>query len=59
MWVRRIERKYTVRNGNSISKYYYYWYKSKRMGNRVISECIGSATEKEYLDQIAKKKVEQ
>ncbi|MHA2249851.1 MAG: hypothetical protein ACXAD7_05790 [Candidatus Kariarchaeaceae archaeon] len=56
MYVRRITRRWTIRNGEVKSKTYYYWYKSKRIGSKVISECIGPATEVDYYSQDGKEK---
>ncbi len=48
MWVRKIVRSWKTKTGKSNKKTYYYWYKSVRRGKRVISECIGPATETDY-----------
>ena len=49
MYIRRITRNWVNKSGETITKIYYYWYQSKRIGNKVISECIGPATEEDYL----------
>ena len=58
VWVRRILRQYSLGNGQVKSKYYYYWYKSKRIGKKVISESFGPASEKDYLHQLKKRNEE-
>jgi hypothetical protein len=47
MYVRKIVRQWET-NGKAKTKVYYYWYKSKRIGDKVISECVGPATEEDY-----------
>ena len=56
MWVRKISRTWKGKNGNRVVKEYYYWYKSVRKGNRVISQCIGPASEQEYRDYLVRAK---
>ncbi|MHA2029924.1 MAG: hypothetical protein ACXAC2_17780 [Candidatus Kariarchaeaceae archaeon] len=38
--------------GKKIEKTYYYWYKSIRRGTRVISECVGPASETDYIEYL-------
>ncbi len=52
MWVRKIVRVWKNKTGMEIKKTYYYWYKSIRRGKRVVSECIGPATEADYIEYI-------
>ncbi|MDH5404425.1 MAG: hypothetical protein OEY49_18135 [Candidatus Heimdallarchaeota archaeon] len=49
MYIRKIVRSWVTSEGEKKSKTYYYWYKSKRIGDTVISECVGPATEQEYI----------
>ena len=48
MYIRKIARKWKNKDGKVCEKNYYYWYKSIRIGEKVISECLGKATAQEY-----------
>jgi hypothetical protein len=50
MYVRKILRSWMTKTGEKKQKVYYYWYQSKRVGSRVISNCIGPATESDYKE---------
>lgn len=49
VYIRKIVRRWRTKTGDIREKSYYYWYKSRRIGDKVISECMGRATEEEYL----------
>ncbi len=48
VYVRKITRTWKNKSGDTKQKDYYYWYKSRRIGDKVISECIGKATKADY-----------
>ena len=52
MFIRKLTRSWVNKSGEYQSKTYFYWYKSKREGNKVISEFIGPATEQEYVEYV-------
>ncbi|MHA2098508.1 MAG: hypothetical protein ACW99A_07460 [Candidatus Kariarchaeaceae archaeon] len=52
VWVRKIVRVWKTKAGKKIEKTYYYWYKSIRRGTRVISECVGPASETDYIEYL-------
>ena len=52
MWVRKMMRAWRTKTGVEVKKNYYYWYKSVRKGNRVVSECKGPASEKDYNEYL-------
>jgi hypothetical protein len=49
VYIRKITRSWKTKEGKSKSRSYYYWYKSRRIGDKVISECVGRASEEEYI----------
>ncbi len=49
VYIRKIVRKWKTKEGKVKERSYYYWYKSRRIGDKVISECVGRASEEEYL----------
>ncbi len=48
VYVRKITRTWKNKSGVVKQKDYYYWYKSRRIGDKVISECIGKATKADF-----------
>jgi hypothetical protein len=48
MYIRKITRKWKNKDGSESEKNYFYWYKSTRIGEKVISECLGKASESDY-----------
>ena len=49
VYIRKITRKWKTKEGSPKERSYFYWYKSRRIGDKVISESIGRASEDEYL----------
>jgi len=49
VYIRKITRSWKTSDGKKKEKTYFYRYQSKRIGKQVISECLGPATEEEYL----------
>lgn len=55
MYIRKITRKWKNKDGSESEKSYFYWYKSTRIGDKVISECLGKASEEDYKKLHAEK----
>jgi len=50
VYIRKIKRSWKTADGTKKEKTYFYRYRSKRVGETVISICLGPATEEEYLE---------
>jgi len=49
VYIRKMERKWVTKEGEIKFRIYYYKYASRRIGSKVISECLGASNEEEYL----------
>jgi hypothetical protein len=46
--VRRIMRVWETKNGETKIREYYYWYNTRNVNGKSISDCVGVATEEDY-----------
>ena len=57
MYIRKMSREWKTKAGETKKHTYFYWYKSKRIGEEIISQCMGKASEEEYKDLLVKKPI--